>query len=54
MRTKMGDLGVMPHVAEKCLHHKLEGVLAVYDHGEYLPEREAAWKLWYAYLRRLL
>lgn len=53
MRTRMGDLGVMPHIAEKCLNHKLEGVLAVYDHAAYLPEREAAWKLWYSYLRRL-
>lgn len=46
VRTRMSDLGVLPHVAEKCLNHKLEGVLAVYDRGDYIPEREAAWKRW--------
>lgn len=45
-RSRLADLGVAPHVAEKCLNHELGGVLAVYDRGEYLPEREAAFALW--------
>lgn len=53
MRTRMSEF-VMPHVAEKCLGHKLEGVLAVYDRYDYLPEKQEAWRLWYAYLRRIM
>ncbi len=45
-RSRLADLGVAPHVAEKCLNHELGGVLAVYDRGEYLPERKAAFALW--------
>lgn len=57
MSTRLADLGVAPHVTEKMLNHKLEGVLAVYNVAEYLPERRAAWRLWgvkLAALRRLL
>lgn len=45
-RSRIADLGVLPHVGEKCLNHELSGVLAVYDRGEYLPERKAAFELW--------
>lgn len=44
--TRLADLGVSPHVTEKCLNHKMEGVMSVYNHAEYLPERRAAWSLW--------
>lgn len=44
--TELSSLGVMPHVIEKCLNHSMEGVMAVYNHAEYLPERMAAWSLW--------
>ena len=44
--SRMADLGVAPHVIEKILNHKLEGMMAVYNHAEYMPEREAAMKLW--------
>lgn len=50
MRTRMADLGVMPHIGEKCLNHKLTGVLAVYDRGEYAMEKRAAWRAWARYL----
>lgn len=46
MATRLPDLGVMPHIIEKMLNHKMEGVMAVYNHAEYLPERQAAWSLW--------
>ena len=45
-RSRLADLGVAPHIAEKCLNHELGGVLAVYDRGEYLPERKKAFDLW--------
>jgi integrase len=51
--TRMSDLGVMPHVIEKMLDHKMEGVMAVYNRAEYWPERIAAMKLWGRELRKL-
>ncbi|MGA7180924.1 MAG: integrase arm-type DNA-binding domain-containing protein [Thiobacillaceae bacterium] len=41
-RTLLASLGVPVHVAEKCLNHKLTGVLAVYDHHDYMNERREA------------
>lgn len=37
--TLANDSGVMPHIVEKCLNHKLEGMMAVYNHAEYEAER---------------
>ena len=54
VRSRLSDLGVLPHVAEKVLAHKLAGVLAVYDRGEYLPERQAAMQAWDRRLRELI
>jgi len=53
MATKMADLGVAPYVIEKCLNHKMAGVLEVYNRGQYLPERAAAWRAWCKYLLQL-
>lgn len=50
MRTIMADLGVAPHIGEKCLNHKLSGVLAVYDRSEYAAEKRSAWRIWTRYL----
>lgn len=44
--TRLADLGVPPHIKEKMLNHKLVGAWAVYDRNDYLPERQAAWRLW--------
>lgn len=54
MRSRLSDLGVLPHVAEKILNHALGGVLQVYDRGEYLEERAAAVAKWDAKLRELI
>lgn len=53
MATRLADLGVMPHVIEKMLNHQMEGVMAVYNHAEYLPERQAAWRMWGVTLAKL-
>jgi integrase len=50
MATRLADLGVAPHVVEKMLNHKMTGVMAVYNHAEYLPEREVAWRRWGAWV----
>ncbi len=54
VRSRLSDLGVLPHVAEKILAHRLGGVLQVYDRAEYLPERAAAMAAWDAKLRELI
>jgi len=46
MRTGLGELGVAPHIAERCLNHSLGRILETYDHGDYLEERRRALELW--------
>lgn len=46
MATRMGDLGVQPHVIERCLNHIQQGIVGVYQRQEYLAERKAAYDLW--------
>ncbi|NHN38628.1 site-specific integrase [Pseudomaricurvus alcaniphilus] len=41
-RTLLSELGVAPHIAERCLNHKLKGVMAVYDKHDFLKERRDA------------
>lgn len=54
MASRMQDLHVLPHVIEKCLNHKLQGILAVYQTADLLPERKAAFEAWGGYLERLV
>jgi integrase len=44
--TRLPDLGFEPFIAHKIANHALPGVLAHYNHNEYLPQREAALKAW--------
>ena len=53
MATKMADLGVEPYVIEKCLNHKMAGVLDIYNRGTYVPEKARAYRLWTKYLLKL-
>lgn len=46
MASRMQDIGVAPHVIEKCLNHTLDGIAAVYQHAELLPERKQAFERW--------
>lgn len=46
MSSRMADLGIMPHVVEKLLNHKMVGSMAVYNHAEYWQERVAAQRRW--------
>ncbi|MFN0305387.1 MAG: tyrosine-type recombinase/integrase [Burkholderiales bacterium] len=54
MASRMGDLGVTPYVVEKCLNHSLGGLLKVYQHQEYVRERQVAFDLWGAKLETLV
>lgn len=53
MATHMAEMGVMPHIVEKCLNHKMAGVMAIYNRAEYATEKKAAWRLWQRKLLRL-
>jgi integrase len=49
-----GGLGIAPYIVEKMLNHTLPGVMAIYNHAEYLPERQRALEAWSAWLRDLV
>ncbi|MHB8876154.1 MAG: tyrosine-type recombinase/integrase [Myxococcaceae bacterium] len=53
-RTWLGKLGVPPHIAERCLNHRLGRIVATYDQGDYLAERRAALEKWDACIERLV
>ncbi|TKB56302.1 tyrosine-type recombinase/integrase [Ferrimonas aestuarii] len=41
-RSLLAAEGIAPHVAERCLNHKLGGVEGIYDRHDYLEERREA------------
>lgn len=45
-RTHLARLRVAPHVAERCLNHKLPGINDIYDTHDYLAERRLALSAW--------
>ena len=45
-RTHLAALGIAPHVAERCLNHKLTGVEGIYNRYDYFEERKAALNTW--------
>jgi integrase len=49
-RTHLAALGVTPHIAERCLNHKIEGVEGIYDRHDYFSERREALAKWAAFL----
>jgi hypothetical protein len=47
--TNLAGLGIPPHVADKLLNHvtgAIQGVAAVYQRAEFLPERKRAIEAW--------
>ena len=49
----MAGAGFAPHVADRLLNHvegAIRGVAAVYQRGEFLPERKAALEAWAAHV----
>lgn len=45
-RSHLAALGIVPHIAERCLNHKIKGIEGVYNHHDYLEERRNALELW--------
>ena len=52
-RTHLAALGVEPHVAERCLNHKLKGVEGVYNRHDYFEGRRRALEAWGQLLLKL-
>lgn len=52
-RTHLEALGTPPHVAERCLNHKLKGVVGVYNRHDYFEERKRALQGWADLLTKL-
>ena len=49
--TRLPDLGFEPFLAHKIANHVLSGVMAHYNHNEYLETRKAALGIWAAHIR---
>lgn len=52
-RSHLPALGVDPHVAERCLNHKIKGVAGIYDRHAYFDERKAGLNAWAGLLAAL-
>jgi len=52
-RTHLAALGVDPHIAERCLNHKIKGVEGIYNRHDYFEERKAALNEWAQLLKAL-
>ena len=52
-RTHLAALGVDPHIAERCLNHKLKGVEGIYNRHDYFDERRKALDEWARLLKAL-
>ncbi|MDZ7754455.1 MAG: tyrosine-type recombinase/integrase [Gammaproteobacteria bacterium] len=42
--TRLNDAGVEPYVVEKCLNHRMNGVMAVYNRAAYREQRIEAYR----------
>lgn len=52
--SRLGDLGIAPHVIERCLNHAQNGLVGVYQRQEYLSERRDAFNQWGRKLSKLV
>lgn len=52
-RTHLEALGVAPHIAERCLNHKIKGIEGIYNRHDYFEERKAALEAWAGLLLQL-
>lgn len=45
-RTHLAALGVLPHIGERCLNHKVKGVEGIYNRHDFFDERKEALQKW--------
>jgi integrase len=53
-RSGLGQLGVRPEIAERCIGHGPRGIQRVYDRYSYLPEIKAALAMWVDHVAALV
>lgn len=51
--THMNEIGIMPHIVEKVLNHKLRGMMATYNRAEYWEERVKALEIWQEKIKQI-
>jgi integrase len=54
LRTKLAEIGIPDHIAERVLGHKLQGILAVYNRHSYDEEKYQALEAWETRLREIV
>lgn len=52
--TRLAGLNIPPHIIEKCLNHRMQGVMGIYNRADYEAERIAAAQAWADELSRIL
>ena len=52
--TRLADLDIPPHIIEKCLNHRMQGVMGIYNRADYEAERIAAAQAWADELSKIL
>lgn len=54
LATQLNELGVFPHVVEKILNHKMQGVMAVYNQAEYWEDKVKALNMWEEKIKQIM
>ncbi len=44
--TQLNEMGILLHVVEKILNHRMQGVMAVYNKAEYYDQKVSALNQW--------
>lgn len=52
--TRLAEMGIAPHVVEKCLNHRMQGVMGIYNRAEYEAERIEAAQAWATEVQRII
>lgn len=54
VRSKMAALGISDVIAERLMSHKLQGIIAVYNHHDYDLEKRNALEMWEIKLKKIV
>jgi hypothetical protein len=54
VRTRLGSLGVQPHIAEAILNHLPPRLIRTYDRNPYGTEKRHALDTWASYLQTII
>jgi integrase len=55
LKTRLGELGIPPHVKDKIMHHAPpRSAGEAYDHYDYMPEQREAIEAWADHVKSLV